>query len=260
MPKERPTIFFTHANGFPSPCYQQFFKHLSDEYEVKSLDIAGHDPRYPVTNNWPYLVEEVIHAIKTQHSRPVIGVGHSLGGALLTLASMQYPALFQSVVMLDTPLYGALHRQIVKVAKCLGVFERFTPAKRVKTRRTQWPNKESAYKHLRNKSLFKNFTEACFDDYLERGMKPVGDGIGLVFNREIEYQIYITMPDIPIILGRKYSVPLSLIYALDNIPGCCDVRKRLALNLYPFEGGHLFPFEKPKEAATLVKAIIRNHQ
>ena len=46
------------------------------------MEAIGTDPRYPVTEGWPHLVEQLLHSIK----EPVFGVGHSLGGYLNFLA------------------------------------------------------------------------------------------------------------------------------------------------------------------------------
>lgn len=98
-----PLLQFSHANGFPAACYRVFLDALSDRFDVRAVPCIGHDPRYPVTDGWPRLVDKLIAAIET-HGRPVIGVGHSLGGMLSFLAAVQRPALFHAVILLDAPL------------------------------------------------------------------------------------------------------------------------------------------------------------
>ena len=45
------------------------------------------DPRYPPTEGWPYLVNQLLDSI----DEPVYGVGHSLGGYLNFLAAARRP-------------------------------------------------------------------------------------------------------------------------------------------------------------------------
>ena len=74
-------VFFAHANGFPSATYGKLFAALGADFQVTHLEQHAHDPRFPVTDNWPNLVDELIHHLREQ-PEPVWGVGHSLGGVL----------------------------------------------------------------------------------------------------------------------------------------------------------------------------------
>ena len=52
-------IFFAHANGFPSATYRKLFEALAPEYRVAHMDRHGHDPRFPVDDNWNNLLDEL---------------------------------------------------------------------------------------------------------------------------------------------------------------------------------------------------------
>ena len=53
-------IVFSHANSFPAATYGVMFKSLrSRGFTVKAVDKFGHDPEYPVTDNWPHLVQQL---------------------------------------------------------------------------------------------------------------------------------------------------------------------------------------------------------
>ncbi len=56
-------IHFSHANGFPASTYRTFFAELSDDYDIRFIERIGHDARYPVTRDWPHLVEELLDDI-----------------------------------------------------------------------------------------------------------------------------------------------------------------------------------------------------
>ena len=55
------TIVFSHANSFPASTYKVLFKHLRARgFAVKAIEKYGHDPRLPVTNNWPNIVQQLV--------------------------------------------------------------------------------------------------------------------------------------------------------------------------------------------------------
>src|SRR5437870_13259241 len=102
----RELLHFAHGNGFPSPCYRQLLEGLEGRYDCSYIDRIGHNPQFPVTENWPFLIDEVIDSVNRQAGQPVIAVGHSLGGVLSLLAAIKEPTLFKAVIMLDSPLLG----------------------------------------------------------------------------------------------------------------------------------------------------------
>lgn len=69
MPQQ---IFFAHANGFPSATYGKLFAALAPDYQVQHLAQHGHDPRFPVNDNWQSLVDELLHHL-AQQDQPVWG-------------------------------------------------------------------------------------------------------------------------------------------------------------------------------------------
>ena len=100
-------IIFSHGNGFPASTYRVMQDNLvARGFKVSAIEKFGHNPAYPVTSNWPHLVEEV-HAFAqpliAAHTGPVVLVGHSLGGMLSLMLAAQYPHLAHAVVMVDAP-------------------------------------------------------------------------------------------------------------------------------------------------------------
>jgi hypothetical protein len=56
-------IHFAHANGFPSASYQLLLGQLSERHKIYQIPLLGHDPKYPVGNNWSQLTHQLIHSI-----------------------------------------------------------------------------------------------------------------------------------------------------------------------------------------------------
>jgi pimeloyl-ACP methyl ester carboxylesterase len=185
----REVLHFCHGNGFPSPSYRQLLIPLQERFECFYIDRVGHASEYPVTENWHYLVQEVINSIKNQTSNPVIAVGHSLGGILSLLAALEQPSLFKAIILLDAPLLGRFKSNIIRFSKILGMIDRVTPAFRTRERRRFWEHREEVLSYLKSKELFKNFTEICLNDYVDYGMTKNDEGYFLRFNPSIEYKI-----------------------------------------------------------------------
>ena len=53
-------IHFSHANGFPASTYRTLFAELGDSHELRFIECIGHDARFPVTQDWPHLVEQLL--------------------------------------------------------------------------------------------------------------------------------------------------------------------------------------------------------
>ncbi len=248
--QERQQIYFAHANGFPGLCYQQLFNAWSSRYQVNYCEMLGHDPKYPITDNWDHLVTELIVDIKQKAQAPVIAIGHSLGGALLYLATGREPELFQAVIMLDSPVLNKMKRRVVKLAKQFNFIDWLTPAKKSKHRRQHWGSIDEAYHYLRHKPLFQHFQEACFQDYLTHGFIDEGEkGVTLKFRRDMEYRIFRNLPHVSVRLPKEQAVPLGFIYGkASEVVKQSDLRylsKYKQVVIQVTAGGHMFPFEDP---------------
>lgn len=257
----RDIIHFAHGNGFPSPTYQQLIEGLRVNYEVNYIDRIGHHSDYPVTDNWYHLVDELIHSIETQADVPVIAVGHSLGGVLSFRAAAKRPELFKAVVLLDSPILGRFKSKLLKLSKTIGMIDKITPASQSKLRRTHWDTKEEALAYLKSKPLFKSFKEDCLKDYIKFGMRVESDGYHLRFDRQIEYQIYRTIPHMLYQSEDKHVIPCGLIYGrYSNIIDKHDIRnmkKNYNINHQIIDGTHMFPMEKPKTATKMINKMIK---
>ncbi|KTD19301.1 hydrolases or acyltransferases (alpha/beta hydrolase superfamily) [Legionella lansingensis] len=256
----RELIHFAHGNGFPALCYSQLLKQLSMKYDYCYIDRIGHNPLFPVTENWHLLVEEVLASIKAQANQPVIAVGHSFGGVLSLIASIEQPSLFKAVVMIDSPLLGRFKSSMVRLAKATGIIDRVTPAFRTRSRRDHWQNKEQLVDYLKKRDLFKTFSPECLQDYIDYGLKKTDDGYVLRFDRHIEYLIFRTIPHTLHEYEGRSTVPAALIYGdKSTVVDRLDVRymkKHYNILSVRMNGTHMLPLESPVQVASQIFAML----
>ncbi|MCS6873242.1 MAG: hypothetical protein N2Z23_05965 [Pyrinomonadaceae bacterium] len=257
------TIHFAHANGFPALTYKSLLQELSDEFEVNYTECLAHNPKFPVTDNWDFLKEELRTELKQRYLTPIIGLGHSLGGLLHILVSVENPELYEHIVLLDSPLISPISSQILKLAKITKLIDKTSLVISTKSRKNLWKTKQEAFEHFKNKPKFRSFDYQTLQNYVEHAIVAKNGGFELLFKPTIEAEIYKTTPHIIPKIYHKIKVPLSFIGGKDS------VESRLAFlsytkrhpkmkNFILVEGSHLFPLEKPKETASLIKKIL-NH-
>lgn len=256
----REQLHFAHGNGFPSPCYRQLLNRLEARFDCFFIDRVGHTEKFPVTENWDFLVTEVKHSIQSQCRTPVIAVGHSLGGILSLLVAIENPDLISKVILLDSPLLGRLKSSLLRFSKAIGMIDRMTPAYRTRGRRHHWHTREQALDYLKCKKLFKSFTDACLNDYIDYGMQKDESGYTLRFNPGVEYQIYRTIPHILHEYEGRLTIPSALIYGKhSDVIDTMDLRymkKQYGIKYFVTPGTHMFPMEYPDMTANLIMDVV----
>ena len=167
-------INFVHANGFPAGSYQALFDHFPKEYQVIYNEKYGHNPLYPVKDNWQPQVDELISFVKKQllinNQQQVINVGHSFVGVIAFIAACQQPQLFKGLIMLDPPVLSGSATLIVKLLKKTRFIDKFSPAGKAKVRRTHWPLGTDIAKLFASRHLFNKFDQQCLADYVKHGV------------------------------------------------------------------------------------------
>lgn len=257
---KREIIHFAHANGFPAQTYNKLFSYLADDYEINYIERHAHNPNFPVTNGWNSLAAELREEIKKHYHQKIIGVGHSLGGILHFLVAVENPDLYKAIVLLDAPLISRLSAAGLKFLKRTKMIDKFSPAKATRFRRTVWQSKSEAFHHFRQKEKFQSFDEDVLRDYIEHGTIEDAENIKLLFNPQIEAEIYRTIPDNFVKFRGKLRVPTAYIGGTISREGrlarLAFMRKHFPINFYTIEGTHLFPFENPGETSDAIRKAV----
>ncbi|RUP26855.1 MAG: alpha/beta hydrolase [Curvibacter sp.] len=269
-------IIFSHANSFPAGTYQVLFKQLRQRgFKVKALEQFGHDERYPVTSNWPHLVQQLADFAEREivkAGEPAFLVGHSLGGFLSVMAAARHPKLgghgVKGVVLIDSPLLGGWRANALGVIKQTQLVGSVSPGKISRRRRNAWANADEALAHFQHKKAFARWDPQVLQDYISHGTRdedgPQGPRRVLCFDRDVETAIYNTLPhNLDSLLARHpLRCPAAFIGGLASQEmqqvGMAMTEKVVKGRIMMLDGSHLFPMEKPLATAAALEASLRN--
>jgi pimeloyl-ACP methyl ester carboxylesterase len=268
------TVVFSHANSFGAGTYGVLFKALKARgFGVRAIQQLGHDPKYPVTSNWPHLVQQLIDFVQPEVDKagsPVFLVGHSLGGFLSLMVAAKAPQLARGVLLLDAPIVGGWRATALGVAKSTQLVGSVSPGAVSRRRRNQWMNQEAAMAHFQSKKAFAKWDPQVLADYIAHGTHDtLIDGSTqrvLSFEREVETRIYNTLPHNLDSLLKQHPVKCPVAF----IGGTHSTEmKQVGMNLTQkvchgrimmLDGSHLFPMEKPLVTAAAIEAALLNLQ
>ena len=262
-------IVFSHGNSFPAATYSLLFKNLrSRGFTVKAVDKFGHDPRYPVTNNWPHLVAQLRDFARAEVEKAgeaAFLVGHSLGGFLSLMCASRHPELARGVLLLDSPLLGGWKATALGAMKRTPLVGSFSPGAISRRRRNTWPSRDEALEHLRHKKAFAKWDEQVLNDYVTHCMHDVNGERVLNFDRDIETAIYNTLPDNLDRLLKRHPLkcPVAFLGGRGSVEmkqvGMAMTTQVTRGRIMMLDGSHLFPMEKPVATAAAIEAAVRGY-
>ena len=272
----RPLIIFSHGNSFPASTYGVLFQSLRMRgFQVEAIEKLGHDPRYPVTGNWPELVRQLADFASRRIEacgQAAFLVGHSLGGFLSLMCAAGNPELggqaVRGVVMIDSPILGGWRAKALSVAKRARLVGSVAPGAVSKKRRQQWSSRDDVLAHFRSKKTFARWDEQVLRDYIEHGThdeagKDAGQRL-LSFDRDVETAIYNTLPDNleRLLRANPLKCPAAFIGGLQSVEmkqvGMALTEKVTQGRIMMLDGSHLFPMEKPLATAAAIESALLN--
>ena len=246
---------------------------------MRALERFGHDPRYPVSSNWPHLVQQLADFAAPEIEKQGEGawlVGHSLGGFLSLMCAARHPTLgghaVKGVLLIDSPVLGGWRARTLELVKRTQLIGSVSPGKISRKRRDTWPDEATARAHLASKKLFAAWDPQVLDDYVSHGMRDLADAHGknqrtLWFERDVETAIYNTLPHNLDRLLRRHPLqcPVGFIggtRSREMQQVGMAMTHRLVGQRHPdrmamVEGSHLFPMERPLETAAAIESVLK---
>ncbi|MCA9982716.1 MAG: alpha/beta hydrolase [Anaerolineales bacterium] len=254
------TIHFAHANGYNPGCYRQLASYLVADYHVLGMALR---PLWPDSKpaglqRWRDMVPDLF-AFFEQHRLPrLIGAGHSLGSVLTLMAALAQPERFERLILIDPVVQSPSFLAEFWTADGQSTGADHPLAQIARRRRDHWPDRATAFAHLRPKPIFAGLSDEALADYLEMGLRPDGDEVTLAFSREWEAWIYQHDPHEIWSLLPQVQPPMLIIYAehsgiitAETVARIRDLRPQTELIMLP-NCGHLLPMEQPATVAELM--------
>ncbi|MBK5206426.1 MAG: alpha/beta hydrolase [Polaromonas sp.] len=272
----KPLVIFSHGNSFPASTYSVLLQSLKARgFQVKAIEKFGHDPRYPVTSNWPHLVQQLADFASKEvekSGQAAFLVGHSLGGFLSLMCAAEHPILggqpVRGVLLIDSPVLGGWRATALSVAKRAQLVGSITPGAISRKRRQQWLSRDEVLAHFRSKKAFARWDEQVLRDYIEHGTHDGTDQSQgqrlLSFDRDVETAIYNTLPDNldRLLKANPLKCPAAFIGARQSSEmkqvGLGMTEKVTKGRIMMLDGSHLFPMEKPIATAAAIEAALLN--
>ncbi|KAF2171685.1 hypothetical protein M409DRAFT_17922 [Zasmidium cellare ATCC 36951] len=126
-------------------------------------DTIGDEP------SWLDIPRDILHTMNHLQDLmppPIIGIGHSLGGALLTVLSTWHPRLFTGLILTE-PAYGP------KKGIKWPTPNKFYPSVLVAKRRVTWASRDEARKAFAKAPLYKSYDPRVVDKVVQHDLVDV---------------------------------------------------------------------------------------
>jgi len=257
-------VLLSHATGFHARVFDPVAEHLHASHHCYSFDYRGHgDSSLPQDwkANWSGYGDDALavsRVITAAHSdTPIIGAGHSMGGAALVMAALRAPELFRALVLYEPIIFPPEVR--------VGITNIGVPsplANGARRRRSTFASYDEAIANYSSKPPLNVMRTDALRAYVMHGFRPQHDGISIKCSPEHEARTYEmgaiheTWNDLP-----KLRVPVWLVSG-EVIPHTPGAIAALIANEVPGSTlvqwndlGHFGPMQDPQRFAQLIAQV-----
>ena len=241
-------VFLAHATGFCKEVWDPVVAELraaKRDRSVTAWDAPGHggSAAGPVPFDWWDTARVALEVVRETRSRgPVLGVGHSMGGASLVMAELLAPAAMQGLILIEPIIFPPPFQRLEDGPLVAGAIRR----------RASFASPGEAREHFSSKSAFASWDERALRGYVDGGLIERDGRFWLACDPQVEADAYragtahgayerlaeIACP-VVILAGQSsdtHSEPF-VAHLADVIPDC---RYRVVSS-----AGHFLPMERP---------------
>ena len=199
-PGKGPPLFFVHATGFHARCWNQVIAQLSGHH-CYAIDMRGHGRSHKPSPpyHWRSFAEDLAALGTMLNLDGAFGIGHSMGGHSLALATALSPDLFAKLLLLDPTI----------LTKSLYTGRALEQTHFATRRRNLWSSADEMYQRFKDRNPFARWNSAVLRDYCDYGLLPNENGEGLmlacppiiegaIYNHSTETDIYYQIATIKI--------------------------------------------------------------
>jgi pimeloyl-ACP methyl ester carboxylesterase len=183
-----PPLLFSHATGFHGRVFAPVAQHLT-MFDRTTFDYRGFgDTRAPSDwqLNWEGFGDDalaVAHATTlAQGNRPLVGIGHSMGGAGLVMAALRQPELFAALILYEPIIFPSSVREGGSGSNPL--------AEVTRRRRRVFASFDEAITNFSSKPPLGALSAECLNAYVRHGFVQRADGVHIMCDPEFEARTY----------------------------------------------------------------------
>ncbi len=260
-------LHFLHANGYPPDCYRPLFELLKNQYHLFGMKLRPlwENSTPQEIQDWKIFSEDLLKFL-ARESKPVIGVGHSIGGIVTLRAAIRQPEAFRALVLLDPVLFTPSFNVLWNTVRAIGLGSKLHPKIQgaLKRRRT-FDNLDLVFRGYRARPVFQYMSDESLRAYIEGITRQKADGAyELIYSPEWEARIYLTgVRDFDLWRALpSLQVPTLMIRGAET-DTFREEAARLAQKKNPRvkihvmqKATHLLPLEHPQQVAELIKSFV----
>ncbi|PYI24041.1 toxin biosynthesis protein [Aspergillus japonicus CBS 114.51] len=189
------TILAAHANGFPKELYEPLWEEIyarskANGFRIRSIwmadvahqgessvlneDLLGNDP------SWFDHPRDLLHLLNVKRKempRPIVGVGHSMGGAHLTQLCLMHPRLIHTLILLD-PVIQRESTQLDHLEMAHHQRETIAKTTQLSTyRREVWPSRTAAAAGFQRSPFYQAWDARVLARWIEHGLRELPTAI-----------------------------------------------------------------------------------
>jgi pimeloyl-ACP methyl ester carboxylesterase len=164
-----PLLLWSHATGFHGHCYAPLAARLADRFHSVALDYRAHGATNAPTNDrfdWKGMAEDLAVVVELL-DRPLVAVGHSMGGAALLMGELARPGTFAGLVVFE-PIVFPPDRAAPPGGNPL--------AGSARRRRAEFPSFDAAFENFAAKPPLNVFTPEALRAYVDHGFVATTEG------------------------------------------------------------------------------------
>jgi lipase len=178
----RPSVIFFHATGFHARCWDEVIRRLPDVHAY-AVDAVGHgrSGKPSPERSWQRYGQDVITLTKTLKLFGAVGVGHSMGGNVVTRAASALPDAFAGLILVDPVILP------IEQYTDSGYTVKDHPILR---RRVRWESPEAMVERFAVREPFSRWHPQVLRDYAEHGLIRDEESYHLACDPLVEAHIY----------------------------------------------------------------------
>ena len=262
----KPTLVFSHANGYPPEAYKALLDPLEDTFDIYTIEHRPFwsDQQPPTYLPWSQYAADLISTLDAAGGDPVVLAGHSMGAVISMQTALARPDLCSKLVVIDPALvlwgWWFINQVLMR-----GLGRDLPMVTKAQNRPHEFSGYQEAFDFYRSKRPFSGISDEVLWDYVRAGHVSRDDGsIVLRWSGAWEACVYRSAPSFLRSLRKIHKPICGIVGDASNVVRPL-VKKRWRwamphLELHTLKGGHLIPLEKPDACAVLMRQFLLRDQ